>query len=131
VVKKVLSVSLYVFHCAASIDLVNGFGYFSIKKENVKQDRLKLPDIDQVSSSGESFPSAYFLAFATFTSLSLAIPNGMLLPSLFGQAPLAIPHAFGVHYPSDVVAGAIIGSGSASYHKVNKWINKKSRNDRK
>ncbi len=32
----------------------------------------------------------------------------------------------GVHYPSDVVSGAIVGSGSAYIsYKLNKWINKK------
>jgi membrane-associated phospholipid phosphatase len=32
----------------------------------------------------------------------------------------------GVHYPSDVIAGAIVGSGSAYLsYKMNKWINKK------
>ncbi len=34
--------------------------------------------------------------------------------------------ALGVHYPSDVLAGAIIGSGSAYLcYKLNKWVNKK------
>jgi membrane-associated phospholipid phosphatase len=32
----------------------------------------------------------------------------------------------GVHYPTDVLAGAIVGSGSAYLtYKLNKWINKK------
>ncbi|HEU4788615.1 MAG TPA: phosphatase PAP2 family protein, partial [Flavobacterium sp.] len=32
----------------------------------------------------------------------------------------------GVHYPTDVLAGAIVGSGSAFLcYKLNKWINKK------
>jgi hypothetical protein len=55
--------------------------------------------------------------------------GGMLLPlPLFGQVPLLVSYAFRV-YPSDVVAGAIIGSGSAYLtHKVNKWINKKVEN---
>jgi membrane-associated phospholipid phosphatase len=53
------------------------------------------------------------------------IPNGIYCPSFIWEV-LAIPYAFRVHYPSDVVAGAIIGSGSAYLtYKVNKWINKK------
>jgi membrane-associated phospholipid phosphatase len=32
----------------------------------------------------------------------------------------------GVHYPSDVVVGALVGSGSAFLcYKANQWINKK------
>ena len=38
----------------------------------------------------------------------------------------------GVHYPSDVAVGAIIGSGSAYLsYKANKWINKKRVNKQK
>jgi membrane-associated phospholipid phosphatase len=78
---------------------------------------LKLTDIDQVSSStGESFPSGHtFGFFATATSLSLAYPKWYVIAFFIWASTVAIPHAFRVHYPSDVVAGAIIGSGSASY----------------
>jgi membrane-associated phospholipid phosphatase len=38
----------------------------------------------------------------------------------------------GVHYPSDVIVGAVIGSGSAFLcNQVNKWVVNDIRNKRK
>jgi membrane-associated phospholipid phosphatase len=86
---------------------------------------LKL-DIDQVSSStGESFHLAILLwRFATATSL-VWLSQMVYRLLLFGQVRWLFRMHLGVHYPSDVVSGAIIGSGSAYLtYKVNKWINK-------
>lgn len=118
--------------------LVNGFITLALKKA-VKRDRPfeTYPDIDQAASSvGESFPSGHTsLAFATATSISLAYPKWYVIaPSFIWASTVGYSRMhLGVHYPSDVVAGAIIGSGSAYLtYKVNKWINKKKwRTDRK
>lgn len=111
--------------------LVNGFITFALKR-TISRDRPfeTYPDIDQVSSStGESFPSGHTsLAFATATSLSLAYPKWYVIaPAYIWASTIGYSRMhLGVHYPGDVVAGAIIGSGSAYItYKVNKWINKK------
>lgn len=111
--------------------LVNGFITLALKRA-IKRDRPfeTYPDIDQASSSlGESFPSGHTsLAFATATSLSLAYPKWYVIaPSFVWASTVGYSRMhLGVHYPSDVVAGAIIGSGSAYLsYKVNKWMNKK------
>ena len=111
--------------------LVNGFITLALKKA-VKRDRPfeTYPDIDQAASSvGESFPSGHTsLAFATATSISLAYPKWYVIaPSFIWASTVGYSRMhLGVHYPSDVVAGAIVGSGSAYLtYKVNKWINKR------
>ncbi|MFV8334778.1 phosphatase PAP2 family protein [Flavobacterium sp. RSP29] len=112
--------------------LVNAFITTALK-HTIKRDRPfeTYPDIDQVASTlGYSFPSGHTsLAFATATSLSLAYPKWYIIAPSFvwaGAVGYSRMH-LGVHYPSDVFAGAIIGTGSAYLsYKVNKWINKKS-----
>ena len=117
--------------------LVNAFITTALK-HTIKRDRPfeTYPDIDQATSSvGNSFPSGHTsLAFATATSLSLAYPKWYIIAPSFvwaGAVGYSRMH-LGVHYPSDVLAGAIIGSGSAYLtYKANKWLNKKrSQKDR-
>lgn len=112
--------------------LVNAFITTALK-HTIKRSRPfeTYPDIDQAASSlGKSFPSGHTsLAFATATSLSLAYPKWYVIaPSFAWAATVGYSRMhLGVHYPSDVFAGAIIGSGSAYLsYKVNKWMNKKS-----
>lgn len=79
-----------------------------------------------------SFPSGHTSgAFATATSLSLAFPKWYVIaPSYSWAALVGYSRMYlGVHYPSDVLAGAILGSSTAwlSY-KVNKrWQQKKTK----
>jgi membrane-associated phospholipid phosphatase len=87
-------------------------------------------DIDQAYSSiGYSFPSGHTsTAFATATSLSMEHPQWYVIaPSFIWASAVGYSRMhLGVHYPSDVITGAIVGSGSAYLcYKVNKWINKK------
>lgn len=82
-----------------------------------------------VSEASYSMPSGHTsTAFATATSLSLAYPKWYVVAPSFVWAG-AIGYSrmhLGVHYPSDVLAGAIVGSGSAYLtYKANQWINKK------
>ncbi|MFV7234883.1 phosphatase PAP2 family protein [Flavobacterium sp. ZB4R12] len=111
--------------------LVNAFVTTALK-HTVKRNRPfeTYQDIDKATTSlGDSFPSGHTsLAFATATSLSMAYPKWYVIaPSFVWASAIAYSRMHsGVHYPSDVVAGAIIGSGSAYLnYKVNKWINKK------
>lgn len=82
-----------------------------------------------VSEASYSMPSGHTsTAFATATSLSLAYPKWYVVAPSFVWAG-AIGYSrmhLGVHYPSDVLAGALVGSGSAYLtYKANQWINKK------
>lgn len=100
---------------------------YSIKRERPFN---TYPDIEKVTAApGYSFPSAHTsTAFATATSLSMEYPKWYIIAPSFAWAS-AVGYSrmhLGVHYPSDVVAGAIVGSGSAYIsYKLNKWINKK------
>jgi membrane-associated phospholipid phosphatase len=76
-----------------------------------------------------SFPSGHTsMAFATATALSMAHPKWYVIAPSFAWAG-AVGYSrlhLGVHYPTDVLAGAIVGSGSAYLsYRLNKWINKK------
>jgi membrane-associated phospholipid phosphatase len=101
-------------------------------KSITKRDRpyVTYPEIDNVTEeSSYSFPSAHTsAAFATATSLSMAYPKWYVIaPSFLWAGAVGYSRMYlGVHYPTDVLAGAIVGSGSAFLcYKLNKWINKK------
>ncbi|HEY3370067.1 MAG TPA: phosphatase PAP2 family protein [Prolixibacteraceae bacterium] len=91
------------------------------------------PDIQKMTSGGSpSFPSGHTSdAFATATSLTLAFPKWYVIAPSYAYAS-AVGYSrmhLGVHYPSDVLAGAVIGAGSAYLsYKAQKWINHKKRN---
>jgi len=90
------------------------------------------PDIQKVSVGGSpSFPSGHTSdAFSNATSLSLAFPKWYIIAPSYAYAA-AVGYSrlhLGVHYPSDVLAGAFIGAGSAFLcYKAQKWINHKKR----
>ena len=83
------------------------------------------PDIQKLTGAGSpSFPSGHTSeAFATATALSLAFPKWYVIAPSFlwaGAAGYSRMH-LGVHYPTDVLVGALIGSGSAWLcHELNK-----------
>ena len=111
--------------------LVNAFITTALKHTIKRQRPFKTyPDIDQAASTvGYSFPSGHTSsAFAMATSLSLAYHKWYVIAPSFVWAS-AVGYSrmhLGVHYPSDVVAGAVLGSGSAYLtYKANKWLNKK------
>lgn len=101
-------------------------------KNTVKRERPyeTYPQIDNITEeSSYSFPSGHTSsAFATATSLSMAYPKWYVIaPSFLWAGSVGYSRLYlGVHYPTDVLVGAIVGSGSAFLcHKLNKWINKK------
>lgn len=81
------------------------------------------------SGSGPSFPSGHTsAAFSTATALTLAYPKWYVaVPAYAWAASVGYSRMYlGVHYPSDVLAGAVIGAGSAwLMYKANKWLFKK------
>jgi undecaprenyl-diphosphatase len=88
------------------------------------------PGLTKVSGgSGPSFPSGHTsIAFATATSLTLAFPKWYVaVPAYAWAASVGYSRMYlGVHYPTDVLAGAVIGAGSAwLMYKANKWLFKK------
>jgi membrane-associated phospholipid phosphatase len=76
-----------------------------------------------------SFPSGHAsFAFCTATAASICYPKWYIVAPMYLWAG-AVSYSrldLGVHYPSDVLAGAIIGAGSAwASRKVNQWLQRK------
>lgn len=90
-----------------------------VLKYSVNRDRpfITYPDIKQKSAAGSpSFPSGHTSsAFALATSLSLSYPKWyIIVPSFTWAGTVGYSRMYlGVHYPSDVMAGAMVGAGSA------------------
>ena len=80
----------------------------------------------KVKASSYSFPSEHTSsAFSTATSLSLAYPKWYVIaPAYLWACSAAYSRMYlGVHYPTDVLAGAIIGSAcSFLSFKIEKWL---------
>jgi membrane-associated phospholipid phosphatase len=91
----------------------------NILKYSINRPRpyITYPYIEQATSGGSpSFPSGHTSdAFAFATSVSNAYPKWyIIVPSYVWAGAVAYSRMdLGVHYPSDVLAGALIGAGSA------------------
>jgi len=91
------------------------------------------PDIKAFESETTlSFPSGHTsLAFTTATALSLKYPKWYVIaPTFFWACSVGYSRMnLGMHYPTDVLAGAVVGSGSAYVtYLVSKWYWKKNNN---
>ena len=120
------------FELSAASALNLGMTY--LLKYSIKRDRpyTTYPDIIPKSVDGSpSFPSGHTSSsFATATSLSLMYPKWYVIaPSFLWAGSVGYSRVYlGAHYPSDVVAGALVGAGSAWLaHQANQWYQTKQK----
>jgi len=89
----------------------------------------KYPDIHPYTNETDpSFPSGHTsYAFAVATTLAIEYPKWyVIVPSYAYAATVGYSRMYlGMHYPSDVAVGAVIGAGSAWLgYKGNQWLQK-------
>ena len=95
------------------------YGITLLLKHIVKRPRPFIQNIDIVPvyrASSTSFPSGHAsTTIGTATALSMAYPKWYVIaPSFLWAGATSYSRMYlGVHYPSDVTAGALIGAGSA------------------
>jgi Membrane-associated phospholipid phosphatase len=105
--------------CITAIASALNAGITNAMKYSINRDRpyITYPDITKKAKGGSpSFPSGHTsTAFATATSVSLSYPKWyIIVPSYLYAGTVAYSRMdLGVHYPSDILAGAVIGSGCA------------------
>lgn len=102
-------------------------------KRGIKRDRPYLTHpfiVKRTETSGYSFPSGHTSsAFYTSTYLCILFPKWyVIVPASLYAASAGYARMYqGVHYPTDVLAGAVLGAGSAWLsQKASKWWDKRS-----
>lgn len=119
------------FETGAAVAVAEGFTLGLKSATHRVRPYLAYPDLitGKSPSTDYSFPSGHTsAAFATATSLSLAFPKWyVIVPSFAYAGTIGYSRLYlGVHYPSDVLGGAIVGAGSAFLTwKLQKLLNKK------
>jgi membrane-associated phospholipid phosphatase len=115
--------------CVILVSATVNSGITLLMKYTFNRDRpfVTYPDITKKSPAGSpSFPSGHTsMAFSTATSLSLSYPKWYVItPSFMWAVTVGYSRMYlGVHYPTDVLAGAVIGAGSAWIcYKVNQRL---------
>lgn len=125
--KPLLDDAIYIGTSVAEAVVITSGIKYAVQRERPFE---KYPDLieKRVDATSSSFPSGHTAsAFSLATSLSIRYPKWYVIaPSYLWAGSVGFARMNeGVHYPSDVVAGAIIGSGCAIVNVyVNKWLNK-------
>jgi membrane-associated phospholipid phosphatase len=104
-----------VFYKMLAVFIIAAMLSFTLKSIFVRERPfVTYPDIIKLSESGNSsFPSGHTLeAFAVVVAFSILVPKRKLFIPLFIWASVVAYSrmALGVHYPSDVLGGMIVGS---------------------
>ena len=106
--------------CVTGLSFVTAFALTEGLKWTVQRPRPYLAYPDELhparTTFGYSFPSGHTsLTFAVATSLSLCYPKWyVMVPSMLWAAGVGFSRLYlGVHYPSDVLTGALVGTASA------------------
>ncbi len=125
--KQMRKNALYVTESIASASLVN-----LILKKVFKRKRPFVADpsfIPVIYARNESFPSGHTAeAFSMASAMSLAYPKWYVIaPTFAWAATVGYSRMYlGVHYPTDVAAGAVISSGmSWTMYKINNSLKPK------
>ena len=119
--------SLYIGSAIAVTVIITTIAKYTINRPRPFE---TYPDIEKLTfGGGPSFPSGHTSeTFALATSLSIAYPKWYIIaPSFLWAGAVGYSRMdLGVHYPSDVLAGAVLGAGCAWLtYKVNQKLNSK------
>jgi membrane-associated phospholipid phosphatase len=123
--KPTIHKALYIGESVAVSSVLTWGLKYSIRR---KRPAIKYPnEITAIGKGGSpSFPSGHASqAFSTATAVFIAWPKWYVGVPAFGWASVVgySRMYLGVHYPTDVLAGAVVGAGSAWLtYKGNQWI---------
>lgn len=130
--KKDKSLKKNAYLVGGSLIFANAFTTALKYSVNRKRPFETYPFIEKKSSGGSpSYPSGHTTtAFATATSLSLSFPKWyVIVPAYLWACSVGYSRMYlGVHYPSDVLSGIIIGSGiSYLSYKGQNWLDNRKK----
>jgi membrane-associated phospholipid phosphatase len=117
-------------YITASLFVTGGITFALKYSINRPRPFVTYPFIEQrIAVGSHSFPSGHASdAFALATSTSIAFPKWYVIAPTYLWA-CAVSYSrmhLGVHYPSDILTGAIIGAGSSYLcYMANKWLHER------